>query len=996
MEKILTINRGDSLSIAFNFPAEYDMSRFEGAVITLGRRILSYTIEGLNSNILAVQIPASVTEKFLSVQQLSIKITDSLFGEKTSVIGWIETTTTNVSAQDPTLNNGYNLYVPLVVTEATIAASSLMYNVLRGQTAYEAAVAGGYEGTYDEFRVALAAAAIAVPYTGATNDVDLNEHSILVDSVRFEPTPRAIARLPYELFVDEDNQTIAMRTPDGDDVDLAVKGEDDNFVTDADIVKLNNLSGINTGDQDLSALQPKAITPISGMAATTVEGGLGELNDIVRGPDKTLLQGYYLLISGQYKDDELRNEYVCLKDTISAPFRLEVKDGYFIHSVCVMHSDLQFYFTTLVSSEETPLVNKTIALLDTGYKYRVNIRKVGGGEISKDEDIIKKLEIIDISSGKQQQVSILREGYQVRDTGIAVANGVSLISPIGVAKASKVYIDYPLKINSQTDCWCAFFGKDNTILSVVKPFSTIMKVSTAPNSFIFAIDVPADAYYIVCSKDDYTPTPIRVWLDDEDEDFRFINLTRGYYKMIDGVRRTNDAHAPQYFSSPQLITPSFYLRVRDDYRIDSVTKYDNDAYNSFGAINLESTRISINDGFTYGINIVREDGGEISTSVFPWDIIESFGDVEGQGIDAVTFIPSDNDGTIALGLNYKMKDYTENDTRYLSMTDDNGVTWNTVENTYGDIVFVHFFLNGNVLFATSKKSYYSSDNLATIQESVVYDLDGSAFVADEADYFYQQRNYANENCVVDGTERLLWGEYYIGSVSPWDARIWETHDNGQTINCIFKYGTSQIEGQVISSRHSHGVFFNKYNQKWYGLSGDGGNSCNVIEISYNGSYIFSLIGKGDNYKFANVFFDANSAYFITDYTIIGTIRGILRCPIAQLRDFNNYKYIWKVDGNVPLTGYAEDAVGRKFITPDGVGYNKLFFAESGLMFKRLFVNFPNAMRGVPVWIFGPDYNGEYYVFCWKGGYSTDIYKFVLSGNLYNLSKAMEREGVILK
>ena len=56
-----------------------------------------------------------------------------------------------------------------------------------------------------------------------------------------------------------------------------LKGEDDNYVTDADIVKLGNLSGTNTGDQDLSALQPKTITPISGMTATTVEEGLEEL-----------------------------------------------------------------------------------------------------------------------------------------------------------------------------------------------------------------------------------------------------------------------------------------------------------------------------------------------------------------------------------------------------------------------------------------------------------------------------------------------------------------------------------------------------------------------------------------------------------------------------------------------------------------------------------------------------------------------------------------------
>lgn len=38
-----------------------------------------------------------------------------------------------------------------------------------------------------------------------------------------------------------------------------VKGVDDNYVTDAEKTKLSNLSGVNTGDQDLSGLQPKEI-----------------------------------------------------------------------------------------------------------------------------------------------------------------------------------------------------------------------------------------------------------------------------------------------------------------------------------------------------------------------------------------------------------------------------------------------------------------------------------------------------------------------------------------------------------------------------------------------------------------------------------------------------------------------------------------------------------------------------------------------------------------
>lgn len=49
-----------------------------------------------------------------------------------------------------------------------------------------------------------------------------------------------------------------------------LKGADDNFVTDAEKVKLSNLSGTNTGDQDLSTLAPKASPTFTGTVTLPV------------------------------------------------------------------------------------------------------------------------------------------------------------------------------------------------------------------------------------------------------------------------------------------------------------------------------------------------------------------------------------------------------------------------------------------------------------------------------------------------------------------------------------------------------------------------------------------------------------------------------------------------------------------------------------------------------------------------------------------------------
>lgn len=49
-----------------------------------------------------------------------------------------------------------------------------------------------------------------------------------------------------------------------------LKGADDNYVTDAEKVKLSNLSGTNTGDQDLSTLAPKASPTFTGTVTLPV------------------------------------------------------------------------------------------------------------------------------------------------------------------------------------------------------------------------------------------------------------------------------------------------------------------------------------------------------------------------------------------------------------------------------------------------------------------------------------------------------------------------------------------------------------------------------------------------------------------------------------------------------------------------------------------------------------------------------------------------------
>jgi len=74
------------------------------------------------------------------------------------------------------------------------------------------------------------------------------------------------------------NQTDLQNALDGKAPSL---GADDNYVTDAEKTKLSNLSGVNTGDQDLSALAPKASPAFTGTPTgiTATHVGLGNVTN---------------------------------------------------------------------------------------------------------------------------------------------------------------------------------------------------------------------------------------------------------------------------------------------------------------------------------------------------------------------------------------------------------------------------------------------------------------------------------------------------------------------------------------------------------------------------------------------------------------------------------------------------------------------------------------------------------------------------------------------
>lgn len=450
-------------------------------------------------------------------------------------------------------------------------------------------------------------------------------------------------------------------------------------------------------------------------------------------------------------------------------------------------------------------------------------------------------------------------------------------------------------------------------------------------------------------------------------------------------------------SLPFISTPT-HVSVKSDYYIIYVGRKVNGSYDeTYNSIDTNKRRRSIYlpkiNGVEYIVVIARKDDGVILPTD---DIIEDMSylnyedklaNISSNGSNKLSLLMlSDEETVVGTAMNYILKDEYENSVRYLRLSEDCGKTWTSIENTFGDIVFVHWFSNGSLLFATPSKCYYSNDGLTTVNESELYDLDGTTFVAEATEHFFQNDQSRNPIMMVGNTELVAWGDYYFNEAA-YKGRAWYSDDYGHSVRCFFKSGESVIGGNTISVRHTHGVLYDKYTEKFYLITGDSSSECCLIECVYSqGSWNLTLLGQGVNYKFGDIRFDKYFMYFVTDYTDTSlTSRGILRCPKNGLSNFSNYKFIAKAPSSYTgsVLSFIEDRNGNKLMFPDYKGRGKIWYCRKTLDFETVSVSENYVLTNVT----DPNYNGD--VYCRKS-LSTTPFKL---NPMINLTKSMRNSGV---
>lgn len=359
----------------------------------------------------------------------------------------------------------------------------------------------------------------------------------------------------------------------------------------------------------------------------------------------------------------------------------------------------------------------------------------------------------------------------------------------------------------------------------------------------------------------------------------------------------------------------------------------------------------------------------------------------------LTVALSDKEYVFATAMNYILKTQLIGGIDYIKISTNLGKTWTQIKNILGDIVAYHFFGDGTIMLCSPTKVYWTRDYL-TLNESIIYDHDGSLFVPTSRHFFGMQTGDSIMH--VGDTEIYVWGDYVVDGTP---ARIWYSVDRGRTIKCAVKFGTTVIDGAIRPARHTHRVYQRAKDESFYINTGDDGNENMIIRAVYNvelDSWDWEVLAQGIDYKFGNIIIDDHFAYLVTDYTEVSQTdkKGIYRVLITDVGDFSKYQLIYKAEqsewGNIAPLSLLLDNNGNKVILPDYLGAGFIWLAREGLDFKRVFIS-PSVLLAYTI---GANYKGDIYCVAYNNsGELNTQSQLKLNRGTYNLTRALRAAGI---
>src|SRR5574344_738969 len=129
MATIKHIFKGESLSMLFAFPAEYDMGRIQLHGIWIGGTEFTGVIIGQG---IELKLTSLQTDLMSGNQRVSLWIDDTILGVRKPYVGDLAVGNTNALPYNESTSEVYDVIVNVDISVTSIEAGDLMFNYVKG------------------------------------------------------------------------------------------------------------------------------------------------------------------------------------------------------------------------------------------------------------------------------------------------------------------------------------------------------------------------------------------------------------------------------------------------------------------------------------------------------------------------------------------------------------------------------------------------------------------------------------------------------------------------------------------------------------------------------------------------------------------------------------------------------------------------------------------------------------------------------------------------
>ena len=150
--EIISIFEGESLTINIVISEPYDMARLKSHKLYIGARAVTGDVIG---NTILAQLPSEYTHLLLGLQPVTLWMDDLLLGVRKTYVGDVLVRQTNAREHNGSTSEVHDVVIPVTVGTTTITVEEILYNYMKGDSAYQLWLDAGNTGTVEDYLASL-------------------------------------------------------------------------------------------------------------------------------------------------------------------------------------------------------------------------------------------------------------------------------------------------------------------------------------------------------------------------------------------------------------------------------------------------------------------------------------------------------------------------------------------------------------------------------------------------------------------------------------------------------------------------------------------------------------------------------------------------------------------------------------------------------------------------------------------------------------------------